>query len=108
MKLFRGVWFKDKNSTHDDILTSNDEIIVKVRSTIQKFCRLGSSRPRKTLYNFLEKELDIKLSSPSFDILGKKEHPRFECTNKNEFYKETYRVIMQIKAKQSITGQRII
>ncbi|MBC8237445.1 MAG: hypothetical protein H8E76_04360 [Helicobacteraceae bacterium] len=108
MKLFRGVLFKDKNSLHEDILSSDDAITVKARSTIQKFCRLGSSRPRKTLYNFLEKELNVKLSGPSFDVLGQKEHPRFECTDKNEFCKETYKVIMELKAKESITGQRKI
>ncbi len=92
----------------EDILTSNDTIIVKARSTMQKFCRLGSSRPRATLYDFLEKELDIKLSTSHVTSYSEKEHPRFECTNKDEFCKETYKVIMKLKAKKNIQGQRVI
>lgn len=100
MKLFTGMLFKNKDALHEDILTSDDTIIVQARSTMQKFCRLGSSRPRATLYDFLEKELDIKLSTSKLDKLGQKEHPRFECTNKDEFYRETYKVIKKLKAKK--------
>ena len=108
MKLFKSMLFKNKNHVQEDILTSNDTIVVKARTTLQKFCRLGSSRPRATLYDFLEKELDIKLSTSHTTKFSTKEHPRFECTNKDEFYKETYKVIMKLKAKDTTLGQQVL
>jgi len=108
MKFFKSILYKENQCNKKEILESNDEITLKVRNTIKKLCRLGSSRPRVILYDFLEKELNVKLTTLHSDNIWQKDHPRFECTNLDELCKETHRVVMKLKQKKNFIENNLV
>lgn len=95
MKMFRGSIFQD-------MLLSNNANVKKAKTAIRKFCDNGSSRQRDSLYDFLDNELDIRMNRISYDCKDKRrDHPRFECTNKQEVSSVVYRVVLELEAKKS-------
>ena len=98
MKLFRATPLKD-------MMISDDPFVVQARKTLEKFCREGSSRPKKILYNYLERELGVQLKPSNTASLFQTEHPRFECTNKYEFCKITFKLMLELKTKNKVLNQ---
>lgn len=94
MKIFRACVLKD-------MITNNSENALKAKSAIRKFCDNGSSRQKNTLYDFLDRELGIRMNRLPYDYKSRgTEHPRFECTDKEAVSSVMYRIIMELEAKK--------